>query len=217
MSEIIAEHLKEILQNKEELNPELKEHVSRSEMGLYMLRHPLVYSVPYSEIENHWINKHYQHKKAQIKAALKEKDYNLFVFTHERPYRLAAFSVIDNLLSNEQYWKLLGELWVDSENIWQNKSMWKEYLKSDRPERRKIMSDKELAHLLSLPDTFTVYRGYLPRKNKNGLSWTLDKKKAEWFANRFSQKGLVAQRVVKNSDCIAYFSGKGESEILLLD
>jgi hypothetical protein len=52
-----------------------------------------------------------------------------------------------------------------------------------------------------------------------GLSWTADKKKAEWFAGRFptlNDKGFVASGWVRKDDVLAHFIGRQESEIVVL-
>jgi hypothetical protein len=63
------------------------------------LRHPLVYQVPL------WANGHanayYLQKKKAVAEALENKNYNSYVYLHERPYRLQAFSEIANELYKE--------------------------------------------------------------------------------------------------------------------
>jgi hypothetical protein len=50
--------------------------------------------------------------------------------------------------------------------------------------------------------------------NEDGLSWTLDKAKAEFFANRFSKGGIILEREIPKSDIIAVLTGRGESEVI---
>jgi hypothetical protein len=82
------------------------------------------------------------------------------------------------------------------------------------------MGPEELAILQSLPDTVKVWRGIRHRKSFNGLSWTLDRDKAVWFANRLRngrQKSLLIEGEVNKKDVLAYFAGRDESEIVSMD
>jgi hypothetical protein len=79
------------------------------------------------------------------------------------------------------------------------------------------MNGYERNYLKKLPRTLTIYRGYRYR-NADGWSWTLDQKKAMWFANRLEVLGgkpKVATGKVKKSDVIAYFSRRKEKEIVV--
>jgi hypothetical protein len=181
-----------------------------------MLRHPLIYYVPYSPMFNALINKQYTYKKESLEKSLKNKNYSSYVFIHERPYRFNAFKKIQNLLTDEEYWDLLNNIWTDSENIWQNIKEWK-ILLSNRPKTKHLfMSADDKKAFNKLPDTITVYRGYVPRKNKSGLSYTIDKQRAEWFAKRFHKNGKVIEKVVKKSEVFGYTNARGEQEIIIL-
>lgn len=62
----------------------------------------------------------------------------------------------------------------------------------------------------------TVYRG-VKHNDYKGLSWTIDKKIAIWFAKRFSNnvdKCYVFSGKLMKKDIIAYFDQRGESEIV---
>jgi hypothetical protein len=48
------------------------------------------------------------------------------------------------------------------------------------------------------------------------LSWTLDRERAEWFANRFDQKGIVIEKAIGKEEIVAYFSGRGDQEIIVI-
>ena len=59
--------------------------------------------------------------------------------------------------------------------------------------QEEMMTEDEIETLRSLPETVSVYRGvtsYNAGKVK-ALSWTLDQKVAQWFANRFGENGTV--------------------------
>jgi len=51
------------------------------------------------------------------------------------------------------------------------------------------MTDEERAQVDPLPARVTVYRGANSFNKPSGLSWTLDREVAYWFANRFVALG----------------------------
>ena len=86
-----------------------------------------------------------------------------------------------------------------------------------RTDKSVLMSLEERIRLSELDDTITIYRGVTPYNAKNirALSWTTDIKKAEWFANRFGQRGTVYKTQISKSKVLAYFTSRGESEIIV--
>ena len=200
-----------VMASTEDLHPDLQPYLEEGAIGL-QLRHPLVYLVPL------WGNGHanalYEHKVKGVKDALANNKYSSYIFLHERPYRLDAFTLIQSKLSDTQYWSLLSDIWTDTENQWQGLNKWKQLLSSNRPSRHYLMNEEEFNLLQSLPDEVTIYRGCQAGINENGLSWTLNKKKAEFFANRFGKEGIILERKIPKSNIIAFLNGRGESEVI---
>ena len=200
-----------VMASTEELHPDLQPYLEDGAIGL-QLRHPLVYLVPL------WGNGHanalYEHKVKGVKDALANNKYSSYIFLHERPYRLDAFTLIQSKLSDTQYWSLLSDIWTDTENQWQGLNKWKQLLSSNRPSRHYLMNEEEFNLLQSLPDEVTIYRGCQAGINENGLSWSLNKKKAEFFANRFGKEGIILERKIPKSNIIAFLNGRGESEVI---
>ena len=51
------------------------------------------------------------------------------------------------------------------------------------------MEQEERKALAALPDRLTIYRGvHIKKGTLRGLSWTLDRERAEWFANRWAKR-----------------------------
>jgi hypothetical protein len=200
-----------VMASNEELHPDLQPYLEEGAIGP-QLRHPLVYLVPL------WGNGHanalYEQKVKAVKNALANQKYSSYIFLHERPYRLNAFTLIQSKLSDTQYWSLLSDIWTDTENQWQGLDNWKQLLSSKRPSRHYLMNEEEFNLLQSLPENVVIYRGCQPKVNENGLSWTLNKKKAEFFANRFGKKGIILERTISKNDIVAVLLGRGESEVI---
>lgn len=203
-----------------DLHPELAAYLVKMD-HFEALQHPLVYSVPYHPMMNNHHNQRYEMLKAGIADSLKQEKPFRYVFQHERPYRLNAIcDYIDkkNIKAGD-YWELVGAVWSDSENIWQNLPIWRRLLRSERPSKFRFMDEDERKALKELPSQLTVYRGCVSGLNENGLSWTLDKDKATWFSARFQTKGqhpTVLTKTIRRRDVFAYLTGRNESEIIIL-
>jgi hypothetical protein len=81
------------------------------------------------------------------------------------------------------------------------------------------MGEDEDNLLRSLPEEVTIYRGCTKGLNENGISWTLNKEKAQWFSTRLLRKGatpIVLERTVPKSDIIALFNGRNEFEVVYI-
>jgi hypothetical protein len=194
-----------------ELHPDLQPYLEDGVLGP-QLRHPLVYAVPL------WTKAHanymYEQKKKDLEKAISEKKYSQIIFLHERPYRLEAFVQITKELPDAKYWSLLASVWTDTENGWQNLPTWRALFWSKRPGRENLMDADERLTLANLPETVEIYRGCTNKLNEDGISWTLNRDKAEFFANRFSKGGLVLSKQINKSDIIAVFNGRGEAEVI---
>jgi hypothetical protein len=205
MARMVAEH-------SEPLNPALIPYLETSDAGWSMLRHPLVYQVPF--FSNGSANAYYEQKRKASEQALEKKNYKEFVWLFERPYRVEAFIKIADKLSDTDYWKLLSDIWIDTENQYAYLKEWKKLLGSKRSSRHYLMDEDEDNLLRSLSNEVTIYRGCQKGLNESGLSWTLDKSKAQFFANRFGKKGIILERKIPRSDIVAVLLGRGESEVI---
>jgi hypothetical protein len=207
----------ELLQKKEPIHPDLERHLRRSPMLGMMVHHPLVVSPVHQEGCFAYVNYIYEQNKKLAEELRHEGDWHRYVFAHELAYILDVFSKIAKQLSDKEYWTVLGAVYNQSENLWQQKRKLVRLLTADREEREFLMNGRERNHLAKLPSTLTIHRGYQYR-NADGWSWTLAPKKAEWFARRFEVLGgkpTVATGKVKKRDVIAYFSGRREQEIVV--
>ena len=205
----------QLMIKKEDLCSELKQYLEDGK-SFKMLRHPLIYAVPYHESENAMLNYRLKLKQEELQHHLDRNELALYVFTHERPWRLDAFTKICERLTNEEYWKLLGETWVDSENIWANLKTWKILLTAERPLRQEFMSKQDRKLLDRLPQKLTVYRGCIIGKNHDGLSYTLNRDVAVKLGNRYNKKGDVLKRDIDKNQIFAYIGERDEAEVIIL-
>lgn len=195
-----------------DLNPELVDYL---EEGL--IHHPLlIMSVGTGLIAE--ANARFTQKRALAVSALETGRWNEYVFLHERPYRLDALNdCISTGLNGSAYWALVGEVWCDSANIFQNKTRWEEIWSSNEPQRHSCMTTDEQAFLSSLKWPQTVWRGGTDPIDLSSLSWTLDRKVAADFAKRHARESkqlCIASRIVRDAEVLACFLRRKEHEIV---
>jgi hypothetical protein len=215
----------ELLRTMEDLDPELMLH--RYDDGPFgtCIKHPLVFSIAHHPAQNAFCNRQLKQKQEALQEAEREERWHTYVYLHERPYRIDAFMAIQHMLDDRQYWELLGDVWIDSENIWQNLELWRELLTAPRGSREFIMSEEDRKVFTlppeqgGFPPRQRVYRGFNNEDGLDGYSWTLDKPRAKWFALRRAYEddvAYVATAWVTPDKAIAYHTGRGEAEIVVL-
>jgi hypothetical protein len=134
----------------------------------------------------------------------------------ERPYKMERLEALAPKMTDTDYWAALG-LWYTEQEFF-NQAQLRRLFAIDRPGREHLMDEEDRAFLAQLPESFDVFRGY--GKTANGWSWTLDRKKAIWFAQRFAgvssdKPPMLATGSIDRSAVVAYFGGRGESEIVV--
>lgn len=215
-----------LLGTKEDLDPELAEYIDEDGMFGQSIKHPLVFSIVHTPALNAFVNAQLRQKKEALKRAKNACDWHSYVWLHERPHRIDAFLNISWRLDGARYWELLGDVWSDTENAWQNRHEWREAFTAD-PKGREMMSDEDVRCVFDLPPEkggllpmTRIYRGYRFDDSLHGFSWTLDRARAKWFAHRLRQDDhpspKVASGFVAREHVIAYMTGRDEQEIVTL-
>ena len=198
-----------------ELHPDLAAYLWDSDSGMRFLKHPLMTEL-YTGMDG-MLNDRYLDKLDGIKEAEKEGRYSLIIsIIYARPYRLDALLKYADKLSDHEYWETAGDVWTDSENIWENREEWLDVLSSARPGREAFMSEEERAAFEALPETITIYRG-TAYPDESGFSWTLNRATARWFADRFGHGGEVLTETIPRDAAFAFLTGRGEEEIVYFD
>jgi hypothetical protein len=158
----------------------------------------------------------YRHAEEQSKTVSQ-----FFLYIH-KPNRLQILNFVTRAFSmNGEYESILKDAWLSTEFPHQTRI--NELIGMfNQADRDKLMTGEEKAFLNGLPDEFTVYRGYsetlVKRKmtKRRGLSWSLKKEKAIWFAKRWSHPdSRLLEGRVRKSDVYMYSDERGESEIVV--
>ena len=141
--------------------------------------------------------------------------------------RFEMFLSIAPKLKGELYWYALKESYISSDNLFHFKGLVKASFSSKQPNREKLMNYDEIRYLTSLPEQVNIYRGMTEQelKTKNyGISWTLKKEVAEFFANSYPRnfstnemKKVVYEMTIKKNDIVAFFNDRDEFEIIYLN
>ena len=141
------------------------------------------------------------------------------MFAHERPYRTGAlFEAIDEGLVDgyfdPAFARLAREVWTDCENIPQHLDDWQNVF--NLTNGHDWMDNAERETLATMSDRFKIWRGEC---NDLGVSWSLSKRVAEFFANRKlnDANGVVRGAYVHKKDVFAFLDNRGEQEIIVLD
>jgi hypothetical protein len=223
-----ADQLMELVTRKEELHEDLKPWIVNDGPLGPMLKHPLVQDFVFDQTRCARLNLTYAYKIEAVADALAKEEWRRYVFLRERPYRAAVLQELSEIISGEQYWTLAGDVWTDSENCWQYQEEWYEMLTVD-PIGREFMSSEDVRSVFTLPPEkggllpeTQIYRGFCHEDALDGYSWTLDRARAKWFANRAvwrsgeKETPMVASATVAREHVIAYITSRDEQEIVLL-
>lgn len=213
-----VQQLMELMSKKEDLLPELKRY--RQHRGTYLdgFYHPLFHCSTFHEGHFAYVNHLYRESQKQLEECRRKKDFYGAVFCYTTPHLLEGFVEELGEADDKTYWTVLGAVWINGEAPWTNRKLFLQLFSGARPHRDHLMDADERKALKKLPNQLKVYRGFGGERGK-GLSWTLDREKAVWFAKRFHEvhgkPGRVIEGVCQKADVFAYFAGRNESEIVI--
>ena len=137
--------------------------------------------------------------------------------------RFQTFLKLAPKLKGRSYWYALGLSYPGSDNLFAHAKSAKAAFLKDEPERKFLMDDEERNFLQELPEQVTIYRGMTEvefRRKSFGVSWTLDRRVAEFFAFSYGRnhstnhlKKTVCKITIHKNEVIAFLNGRKESEI----
>lgn len=140
--------------------------------------------------------------------------------------RFHKFLEIKDQLNDKDYWKILSDAYTCSDNLFHLIEDVKEAFIVDRPFREFLMDEEDFKVYNSLPEKLIIYRGMTIEELESenfGVSWTLSKKTAEFFAYTYGRNfstvdrpKTVHQLEVSKVEIIAYFGGRNEQEVIYI-
>ena len=159
--------------------------------------------------------------RARWKSIIKSSEsVGSIFFVLRKGYWLPFLQAIKQYMDNAEFSGFFGEIWTQVESPNMNARVSLDTLVEwfKEADKSHLMSKDELKAYHELPDELRIYRGIGEKSNPKGLSWTLNKEKAEWFANRYNMlgtKGYVVTAVAQKKDGLAYFTGREEDEVII--
>lgn len=164
-------------------------------------------------------DKYFERKTALIEDLLKKKDYESLFGRIDKKILIPVFVEMYDEIPDSQKYDVFTDLYVRSEFGF---GMFPENILKDIFTKRKFSSDwkKRMQDFkkeakLNRDGTVTVYRGEGSKSTKNGMSWSLSRKTAKFFADRFGSGGKVITRKIDPAQVLDYLQYRGESEVLV--
>ena len=197
----------------EELDPEVALYADVRNSGLF-LKHPFQQLAIRDEQGLRqalaWL---YDREKAADEH-LEAGRWEEFFEAHERKYRYNLFCEHQHSLTDDHYWTLLRQIYTYTTITASTRGAYQEWFRSQRPGASHLMTEEERQTLTRIPEHLVIYRGY-GHGNGQGISWTLDRRVADWFACRFGGTPAVLRGIAMKHDVRALLLG-GESEVIVL-
>jgi|SRR6185437_5915162 len=199
-------------QNISLLVPQLQDYLEPVRHFGICLRSPWVFQVPFYS----WklANEMYYAKLTTIEKELAIGNFIAATWYYERPFRMIKLNewLTKQIIPHDNFKELLPLVWKDAEfpNQYDNLPLKlfeiAGFLTDNEEKWQEIKSQEKII----------IYRGIHRKGDKTGISWTLNREKALWFANRFSPKhSYLCSGKVLTSNVLAYFADRGEDEIVV--
>lgn len=182
------------------------------------IHHPLYISVFHVPELNGMANMQYKAKRKVFDEDIEDGNYGVIATLVEKPYRLQYLFDYIGRIPEDQWWKLLRDVWLHAENHWQHKRILPALFKGRTNTIPEMMDEEDRKEFDALPDTITVYRGVNRTDATLGWSWSLDRRKAEWFAARFlspKRNGVIYQTTVSKKAILFYTNARKKREVVI--
>ena len=212
--------LDEWLSTSEPLDPELHPYHVKTDIG-WMLYHPRMVALASDDPnEPHPIwtqyNKGIRELETQYDKAVAQRKWAAALLSYTaRPFRSQTFDLLAPDMTHTEYWGIASEVWIDQENPEDYTEEWRRRFNALRPYKQFLMEPDEQKALRKLPDPVVVYRADIS-PTPGGLSWTTSVKVARFFAKRYDSHHPMYRGIIAKQDIAAYWTRRGEDEVLVL-
>jgi hypothetical protein len=175
----------------------------------HVLYHPLLGRRPYEERFTAIYNRDYQRKLRLLEQYKLLGQWSSAIWLHERPFRPDVLQKFSSAMDDDQYWRLVGEVWLDAEDRSNDRRCWTQLWSARKSCRDQVMTADEHRKLAAIKDGIVVvYRGCHDRRMIDGLSWMLDRTAAQAAAYAAPGTPMVATAEVMKQHIQALFSGR---------
>lgn len=214
-----AKRILALMERKEPLHTALRPYLEKTNTVLgTILKHPF-YVGPINPQHAAMAHEVITTRQRLLDECIEAGKWGNALSLYEHQFLLEGFLELADKLDDVTFWKLFGYTWRNQEQVWTNRKVFLTLFQANRPGREALMDEYEHEALRNLPDEFPVYRGFQGR-GAIGISWTTDREKAIWFANRFAMLDHLGEPkllsgVARKENVLAHFLGRGESEIVI--
>ena len=121
----------------------------------------------------------------------------------------------DSLITDQECADAVYSIWTMQENFYRCGMSKEKLIKMMKIAEKSPLLKSDIDDL-SDEDTVTIYRG-VKVNNYRGLSWTVEKSVAKWFARRFRHNGdkcYIFTGTINKKDILALFSSRNEKEVV---
>ena len=208
-----------LIQKKEPLHTALRPYLEKTNTVLgTILKHPF-YVGPVNPQHAAMAHEVITTRQTLLEKSIEAGQWGNALSLYEHQFLLDGFLEHAENFDDATFWKLFGYTWRNQEQVWTNRKVFLTFFQANRPGREALMDEDEQEALRNLPDEFPLYRGFQGRGAK-GISWTTDREKAVWFANRFAMLDHLGEPklltgVARKEDVLGHFLGRGESEVVI--
>lgn len=136
------------------------------------------------------------------------------------------YTLKENFIAKGNYWETLAYVYNLCNNTYRFRKELKEAFSADIPGKEKLITQEARKVIDKLPNCITIFRGMSVSEDESndfGISWTLNRKVAESFANTYfhnydtqGQKHIVKEIKISKTDIISYFNERKEEEIIYI-
>lgn len=176
-----------------------------------------------SHLDKEYLDMFNIHKRVfhQIDSLKNKEYYSYLSMVERRHYSYVIYHLLDWLetesIDTDIIWNLFLHIWIDAEYL--NGNILGDILLELFRINPELKEHKSKLRAISNSDTIEVYRGEGSKSiayDEGAISWTIDKEKALFFANRFNseRKRLITAKV-DIDDILAYLTERNESEVVV--
>jgi hypothetical protein len=156
-------------------------------------------------------------------------DHILFGVDANHSNRLEMFFKKQTELTDKEFWYGFSIAYQCTDDLYRFKDLIKLVLVKniERPHRDYMMTGYERNYFNKLPNEIRLYRGMTKKEsesNEFGISWTLSKKVAHFFAYTYQRnlsannmQKIIYDKVFNKKDALCYLSSRKEKEILIIE
>jgi hypothetical protein len=169
------------------------------------------------------VKEYLEQKTKFVKDKLAKKDFSGLFMRVDKKILIPTFIDMYKEIPNDQKYDIFITLYERSEygfNMFPKELIREVFsLRNNSSDRKERMAELNKVMRVNKDGTVTVYRGENTEstKEQDAYSWTLDKKIADFFANRFSRgTGKILTKKIKPEEILDYLPDRSESEVLIM-